>query len=125
MSADAVLVLPHDRRDGFWANIRGHVLELADPTSLGESAPTPDDLFIASVASELAWSSRTFLRASGLRDDVSVAAEWRKPEINVTVTVSAQAAAASSALAAHLNEGLAARSPAVPAVQISLDGGNP
>jgi hypothetical protein len=126
MSGDALLVLPHERRDGFWANIRGHVLDLADPSSVHESAPTPDDLYIASVASELAWSSRAFLRANGVRDDVSVAAEWGEgAEISVTVTVPMNAAPVSSALAAALEQSLAARSLAVPAVHISLDGGNP
>ena len=54
----ALVVSPHERRDGFWASIRGHVLDLADPHSGHALAPTPDDLFIVSIASELAWTAR-------------------------------------------------------------------
>src|SRR5207237_9361315 len=63
--SNAHFVSPHERRDGFWASIRGHVLDLADPGSGQALAPTPDDLFIVSIASELAWTARTILRAHG------------------------------------------------------------
>ena len=55
-SSRALFVLRHERRDGFWANIRGHVLDLADPNPGHVLAPEPDDLFIVSIASELAWT---------------------------------------------------------------------
>jgi uncharacterized OsmC-like protein len=130
-SSHALLVNPHERRDGFWANIRGHTLDLADPSSGHALAPTPDDLFIVSIASELAWSARSFLRARGLPDDVSVSATWRTYEdpagladINLTVTISKLAEAASAALGAALENCLAARSLAEPVVHISLEGVN-
>jgi hypothetical protein len=122
-SSHALFVNRHERRDGFWANIRGHVIDLADPTSGQALAPTPDDLFIASVASDLAWYSQSLLRGYGLPDDVSVSAKWQTPrgsaEITLTVTLSRRAAAVSAALAAALENRLAARSLANPVVHIS------
>src|SRR5262249_1509324 len=70
----ALFVGPRGRGDGFRASVRGHMLELADPGDADGLAPTPDDLFVASIASELAWSARRFLRTRGLPDDVSVSA---------------------------------------------------
>ena len=130
----ALFVSPHERRDGFWASIRGHVLELADPSSGHALAPTPNDLFIVSIASDLAWTARTILRAHGLPDDVSVSATWRTQEehedrpsladINLTVTVSARAKAVRAALAAALEKILAARSLAESITHISWEGAN-
>ena len=115
-SRHTLCVSPHERRDGFWASIRGHVLDLADPNSGHELAPTPDDLFVVSIASELAWTARRILRADGLPDDVSVSASWRTKadppsvvDIDLTVTVSGDAEAASAALATALESSLAAR----------------
>lgn len=130
-SSHALCVIPHGRGDGFRASIRGHILDLADP-SLGHAlAPTPDDLYIVSIASEVAWSARSSLRAEGLPDDVSVAAEWRTPEgmpgladINVTVTVSRPAEAVGAALGAAFEKSLATRSLAAPVVHISFEGMN-
>lgn len=80
---------------------------------------------------DTAWSARSFLRASGLPDHVSVSARWRSYEdlpgladINVTVTVSRLAEAVGAALGAALEKGLAARSLAAPVVHISLEGVN-
>src|SRR5262249_28173752 len=74
-------------------------------------APTPDDLLIASIASELAWTARRFLLAYGLPEDVSVSATWRTPEdprpladINVTATVSGRAEAVSPVAGRCLRE---------------------
>jgi putative redox protein len=115
-SFDALFVIPSGR-GGLWASIRGHVLELADPRSVHGLAPTPDDLFIASIASDLAWSARHFLRAHGLPDDVSVSARSRRLEdqpspadIKMTVTVSRAAETMSDALEDVLAERVAARS---------------
>lgn len=112
----ALVVNPHERRDGFWASIRGHVLDLADPDSGHALAPTPDDLFIVSIAAEFAWTARRILRAGGLPDDVSVSAQWRAQtdppslaDINLTVTVSGHAEAAGAALAAAFEKSIAAR----------------
>lgn len=130
-SSHTLLVIPHARRDGFWASIRGRALDLADPSSGDTLAPTPDDLFIASIASELAWLVRSFLRACELPDDVSVSATWRThddprslADINLTVTVSKDAETRSAALAAALESSLSARSLAEPVVHISFEGGN-
>jgi uncharacterized OsmC-like protein len=125
-STRALCVIPHGRRDGFWASIRGHVLELADPSSGQALAPTPDDLLIVSIASELAWSARRFLRSRGLPDDVNVSAAWRVDEdspiladINLTVTVSSRAEAVRAELAASFESSLAARCRAEPIVEIT------
>jgi uncharacterized OsmC-like protein len=110
-----------ERGGGFRASIRGHLLELAEPSPVHQHAPTPDDLFIASIASDLAWSARHVLRAHGLPDDVSVSAEWRRVEnppgladVSMTVTVSETAEALSDALERALAERVAARSPDEP-----------
>jgi len=127
----ALFVLPHERRDGFWANIRGHVLDLADPDTGRALAPTPDDLFIVSIASELAWSARRVIRASALPDDVSVSAKWRTTadpptfsDVNLTIAVPGSAEAAREALAAAVDNSLAARSLVKPVVRISWEGAN-
>ena len=128
-SSDGLFVIPRGRGDGFQASIRGHILDLADPSSGRALAPSPDDLFIVSIASELAWSARRFLRASGLPDEVSVSAMWRRPDdlpglddINMTVAVSRRAAAVAAALAAAFEESLTARSLAEPVVHLSFEG---
>jgi uncharacterized OsmC-like protein len=93
------------------------LLELAEPSPVRRLAPTPDDLFIASIASDLAWSARDFLRAHGLPDDVSVSAEWRRVEnqprladVSMAVTVSESVQAMSDAFEDTLAERVAARS---------------
>jgi uncharacterized OsmC-like protein len=126
-----LFVIPRGRGDGFQASIRGHILDLADPSSGHALAPTPDDLFIVSIASEFAWSARRLLRARGLTDDVSVSATWRThadlpslADINMTVTLSKRAEAVAAALTAALEKNIAARSPAQPVVHISFEGVN-
>ena len=116
-STHGLFVVPDRRRDGFDATIRGHLLELADPDSGHALAPTPDDLFISSIASDFAWSAQRFLRARRLPDDVSVSAEWRTPEnrsrltdVSMTVTVSETVEPTSDALEQTLAERVAARS---------------
>jgi uncharacterized OsmC-like protein len=117
-SSDALFVIPSGRGGGLRASIRGHLLELADPSSGHGLAPTPDDLFIASIASDLAWSARHFLLQHGLPDDVSVSAHSRRldnarsvTDISMTVTVSETVEAMSDALEDALAERVAARSP--------------
>ena len=126
----ALFIIPTRRGDGFNASIHGHMLELADPTDR-RLAPSPDDLVVAAIASDLAWSARRFLRAYGLPDDVSVSATWRTDEdlvalvdINMTVTVSRPAQAVSGALATVFENSLAARPLGEPAVHISFEGVN-
>ncbi len=128
-SSHALFVLPRGQGDGFQASISGHILDLADPNSGHGLAPTPDDLFIASISSDFAWSARTLLRAHGLPDDVSVSAEWHGDRLNVadirvTITVSERAEAMSEALAATLENRVAARSLPETTVHISLKGVN-
>ena len=127
-TSHALFIIPTRRGNGFVASVRGQMLELADPTD-HQLAPSPDDLLIASIASDLAWSARRFLRAYGLPDYVSVSAEWRTHEdlpsladINLTVTVSRRAEAVSAALGAAFAKSLAARSVAKPVVHISFQG---
>src|SRR5437016_5087632 len=126
----ALFIIPTRRGDGFNASIHGHMLKLADPTD-HRLAPSPDDLVVAAIASDLAWSARRFLRAYGLPDDVSVSATWRTDEdlmalvdINMTVTVSRPAEAVSGALATVFENSLAARPLGEPAVHISFEGVN-
>jgi len=130
-SSHGLFVIQRGRGDGFQATIRGHILDLADPSSGHALAPTPDDLFIVSIASEFGWSARRFLRAYGLPDEVSVSARWRTHEdlpsladISLTVTVSRRVEAVSAALAAAFANSLAARSLAEPVVHISFEGVN-
>jgi uncharacterized OsmC-like protein len=93
------------------------LLEVAEPSPVHRLAPNPDDLFIASIASDIAWSARHFLQGHGLPDDVSVSAEWRSLEnpprltdVSMTVSVSETAEALSDALESTLAERVAARS---------------
>jgi hypothetical protein len=127
VSSHGLLVLPHERRDGFWASIRGNAFDLADPGSEA-FAPTPDDLFIVSIASELAWSARSLLRANGVPDRVNVGASWQKQadaqglaDITMTVTVPKGAEAALAVLGAAFTDSLAARARAEPSVHISFE----
>jgi hypothetical protein len=117
LASRQVLFVTPGRADGLRATIRGHVIELAEPNPAHPLAPTPDDLFVASIASDLAWSACHFLRAHGLAGDVSVTAEWhrlesppRLAEVSVTVTVPETAEAQSGALEGILGERIAARS---------------
>lgn len=128
VSSLTLYVTRRGRGDGFEASIRGHILDLADPDSGHSLAPRPDDLFIASIASDIAWSARNFLRTLDLPDDVSVSAEWRTREglrsladLNLTITVSRRAQAVTAALGAALEQSLAARSLAEAVVRISRE----
>ena len=107
------------------------MLELAGPDSAQALAPTPDDLFISSIASDFAWSAQRFLRARRLPDDVSVTGAWRTHEdsprladIDMTVTVSNSAEAVSATLAAALQNSFAARSLKVP-LRVHIRGAAP
>ena len=113
-----LFVIPSSHRDGFRASIRGHLLELADPSSGREVAPTPDDLRIASIASDFAWFARRFLRDRGLDDYVSVTARQCGTEgsshldgVDLAVTVSQQDAATRATLATALERELAGKFP--------------
>ena len=115
-STSRSLFIAPTRRDGFTASIRGRVLELEDPTD-HRLAPTPDDLVILSIASDLAWSARRLLRGQGLSGDVNVTATWRTvddpprlADISLTVTVPPILEGISAAILAALEERAAVRS---------------
>ena len=127
-STHALFVIPRERGDGFLASIRGHILDLADP-SLGSLAPNPDDLFAVAIASELAWSARRFLRAYGLPDGVSVSATWPTQDephsladINLTVSVSGHARTVLAELTTVFENCLERRSVAGPVIDVSFEG---
>jgi len=129
-TSHALFVVPTGHGDSFKASIRGHILELADPED-HRLAPTPDDLLVASFASDLAWRARRVLRARGLSDDVSVSAKWRATEgmrgpadVDLKITVSRLTEAVGEALAGAFASSLAARSLAVPVVHVSYEGAN-
>jgi uncharacterized OsmC-like protein len=112
---NALFVMPTRRGEGFQASVHGRMLDLADPSSDHGFAPTPNDLFILSIASDLAWSARSYLRAHGLAGDVGVSAEWRTHEdpqmggIHATVTLSKCEETTTTALAAALEDSIASR----------------
>jgi hypothetical protein len=120
-----LFVIPRERGDGFQASIRGHMLDLADPTSGHALAPTPNDLFVVAHASELAWCARRLLDAHGLSDGASVSATWRTDgdlsavaQFDLTVTLPPGAQAVAAGLDVALDETLAAGSVARPTVHI-------
>jgi hypothetical protein len=123
----SLFVTPRGEGNGFQAQVRGHVLDLIDPSSYALS-PTTDDLFVVSLAAALAWSARRFLRDQELPDYVSVSATWQTLEdpptladIGLTVTVSREAKAVHDALTSALETSLANRSFAMPALKVSLE----
>ena len=109
-------ILPSGRADGFRANIRGHLLDLADPMSSRFFAPTPDDLFVVAVAADFAWFARSYLRDCGVDDYVAVSAGWDTRDspmpsesLSVTVTVALAAAELEETLTAELRARVASR----------------
>jgi hypothetical protein len=125
-ASELLFVTPRARQDGFQASVRGHRFNLVDPSSSHPLVPTPNDLFVVSSASELAWSGRRFLRANRLPEYLSVAAAWHTDtagisKIRLTVTMSDRAEAAADALGALFQEVLDARSRAEPTVNITFE----
>ena len=93
------------------------MIVLADPAD-DPFAPTADELLILSIASELAWSARRFLRAQGQAADVNLTVTWqtvedppRLADISVTVTAPPIADTLRAALQSALEERAAARWP--------------
>jgi hypothetical protein len=113
-SRQTLFVISNERGDGFHGSVRGHLLELADPTD-PVLAPTPDDLLVASIASDIAWFARRFLRTYEFDDYLSVSGRWtlgRPPELgklDLTVAVPQSALSMRETLAAALESRLAAR----------------
>jgi hypothetical protein len=124
----SLFIVPRGEGHGFQARVRGHVLDLIDPSSYALS-PTTDDLFIVSMAAALAWSAQTFLRDEKLPEYVSVSAAWCAHDndpptlshLSLTVTVSPDAASVRDALAAALENRLASRSLVQPVVHVSSE----
>jgi hypothetical protein len=121
----ALFVIPSRRGSGFQASIRGYMLELADPDSKHELAPTPEDLLIAATASDIAWFARRLLRDHRLDDYVCVSARARTSEslpglggIDLTVEVSGRASAMRATLATALERRIAAQSPCPPQLRV-------
>lgn len=124
--SQTLFVVPRGEGAGFRAKVRGHVLDLIDPSSYA-LAPTADDLLVVSLAATSAWSARGFLRERNLPDYVSVSAERRTQpdpsgrwEINLSITVSEQARADADALAEALQKSLTARVASEPVIHISF-----
>jgi hypothetical protein len=112
----SLFIVPTRRGDGFIANLCGRTLELEDPTG-HRLAPTPDDLVVLSIASDLAWSARRLLRGQGLAGDVNVTATWqtvddppRLADITLTVVVPTTEEATGAGILAALEERAAVRS---------------
>jgi hypothetical protein len=127
-ATQVLFVIPRERGDGFKASIRGHMLDLADPTSGHALAPTPNDLFVAAHAAELAWCARRLLDAQGLPGGASVSATWRAEgdlsavaQIDLTVALPLRAQAVADGLDAVLDKSLAAGSVARPTVHLRFD----
>jgi putative redox protein len=72
------LKVTHERGTRFEIGVRGHRLFVDQPAGGGgeDSAPTPTELFVASVAGCAAFYGRTYLQRRGLPDRVDVEASW-------------------------------------------------
>jgi len=87
------VTVAHESGDRFSIGIREHVIHVDQPESDGgaDSAPTPTELFVASLASCVAFYARRYLQRHGLPEDgLSVAAEAEfgaKPSRVAAITV--------------------------------------
>lgn len=89
----------HEEGDRFRIGVRQHVLRVDQPKGDGgtDAAPTPTELFVAGLASCVAFYARRYLSRHDLRTDgLAVTATFtmadrpaRVGEINLTVTVPA------------------------------------
>lgn len=68
---DRVICVEHREGDLFDIDIRGHHLQADQPMADGgtDRAPTPTELFVAGLASCIAFYARRFLARHGLPDD--------------------------------------------------------
>jgi uncharacterized OsmC-like protein len=68
----------HEGGTRFRVHVRGHDLLVDQPESGGgeDLAPTPTELFVASIAGCAAFYGRTYLARRGLPDRVDVTARW-------------------------------------------------
>ena len=83
------VTVTHDVEDRFDIAIRGHVIHVDQPESDGgtDTAPTPTELFIASLASCVAFYARRYLKRHGL------------PQGGLTITAEAESGAKPSRIA--------------------------
>ena len=87
----------HLGEDRFSIDVRGHRLVVDQPTDLGgeDTAPTPTELFIASLASCVAFYARRYLRRHGLATEgLAVGADFvlgtkpgRVTEVDLSLTL--------------------------------------
>ena len=86
------VTVTHDAGDRFDIAIRGHVLHVDQPESDGgtDTAPTPTELFVASLASCVAFYARRYLQRHDL------------PQQGLTVTAQAESGAKPSRVASIL-----------------------
>jgi putative redox protein len=68
----------HDAGDRFEILVRGHRIVVDQPADAGgtDTAPTPTELFVASLASCVAFYGMRYLSRHGLSEDISVAAAF-------------------------------------------------
>jgi putative redox protein len=73
-----VLSITHEGGTRFRIGVRGHEFVVDQPVGAGgdDAAPTPTELFVASIASCAAFYGRTYLATRGLPDRVNVLARW-------------------------------------------------
>lgn len=69
--ANAVVRVDHQAGDRFEIGVRGHTLTVDQPTDAGgeDTAPTPTELFVASLASCVAFYARRYLARHDLPTD--------------------------------------------------------
>lgn len=72
------VTVTHDGGTRFRIRVRGHEVIVDQPVGAGgeDTAPTPTELFVASIASCAAFYGRTYLSRRGLPDRVDVVARW-------------------------------------------------
>lgn len=73
------LTVTHDSGPRFRISVRNHEFVVDQPRGVGgeDKAPTPTELFVASIASCAAFYGNAYLARRGLPDTVDVIARWR------------------------------------------------
>ncbi len=68
---EGCLSVRHDGGDRFSVSVRGHTIQVDQPLDAGgeDTAPSPTELFVASLASCVAFYARRYLRRHGLPED--------------------------------------------------------
>lgn len=111
----AEILVRHERNDRFSIDVRGHRVYVDQPEDDGgdDTAPTPTELLVASLASCVAFYARRYLSRHGLpQEGLAVAADFtmssrpaRVGHVDVRLTlppaISAERRAALLAVASH------------------------